>query len=50
MAAGNIAAFDIYIDPKQLAVSHAPFGIRVKLVADGVVHEFEIDLGFTNRQ
>lgn len=50
VAAGNIAAFDIYIDPKQLAVSHAPFGIRVKLVADGVVHEFEIDLGFTNRQ
>lgn len=49
-AAGNIAAFDIYIDPKQTAVSGKPFRIAVKLVADGVVHEFEIDLGFTNRR
>lgn len=50
VAAGNMASFDIYIDPKQSAVSNAPFNIKVKLVADGVVHEFEIDLGFTNRR
>jgi hypothetical protein len=47
--AKNVADFDIYIDPGQLAVSNAPFRIRVRLVADGVVHEFEIDLGFTNK-
>lgn len=47
--AGNIASFDIYIDPKQAAISNAPFAIQVHLVADGVVHEFEIDLGFTNK-
>ena len=44
-----IADFDIYINPKQMAVSDKPFNIKVKLVADGIVHEFEIDLGFTNK-
>jgi hypothetical protein len=44
---GNIADFDIYINPKQAAVSTKPFNIKVQLVADGIVHEFEIDLGFT---
>ena len=45
--AGNIAAFDIYIDPKQAAVSSKPFSIKVQFVADGIVHEFDIDLGYT---
>ena len=45
----DIADFDIYINPKQSAVSDKPFNIQVKLVADGIVHEFEIDLGFTNK-
>jgi hypothetical protein len=45
----NIADFDIYIDPKQAPVSNKPFRIQVKLVADGVVHEFDVDLGFTNK-
>ena len=44
----DIADFDIYINPK-MAVSDKPFNIKVKLVADGIVHEFEIDLGFTNK-
>lgn len=44
---GNIADFDIYINPKQAAVSDKPFSIKVSLVADGIVHEFEIDLGYT---
>lgn len=48
-AAGNVADFDIYIDPKQAAVSTQPFNVRVKLVADGVVHEFEVDLGYTTK-
>lgn len=45
--AGNVADFDIYINPNQAAVSSKPFNIKVQLVADGVVHEFEVDLGFT---
>lgn len=45
--AGNIAGFDIYIDPKQAAVSNKPFNIKAQFVADGIVHEFEVDLGFT---
>lgn len=47
--AGDIADFDIYINPNQAAVSDMPFNIQVKMVANGVVHEFEIDLGFTNK-
>ena len=45
--ARNIADFDIYIDPKQAAVSTSPFKVKVQIVADGIVHEFEIDLGYT---
>lgn len=47
--AGDIADFDIYINPKQMAVGDKPFNIQVKMAANGVVHEFEIDLGFTNK-
>lgn len=43
----DIADFDIYINPSQAAVSSKPFNIRVKLVADGIAHEFDIDLGYT---
>jgi hypothetical protein len=46
-SAGNVADFDIYINPNQAAVSSRPFNIKVQLVADGIVHEFEVDLGFT---
>lgn len=47
--ANDIADYDIYIDPNQAAVSDMPVNIQVKLVANGIVHEFEIDLGFTNK-
>lgn len=47
--ANDIADYDIYIDPAQMAVSDMPVNIQVKLVANGIVHEFEIDLGFTNK-
>ena len=49
LAAGNCAEFDIYINPNQAAVSTKPFKISIKIVADGVVHDFEVDLGFTNK-
>lgn len=49
VAAENIADFDVYINSKQMAVSNTPFNIKVQLVGNGIVHEFEIDLGFTNK-
>ena len=49
MVAGNCASVDVQINEKQAAVSSAPFKIGVRMVADGVVHEFEVDLGFTNK-
>lgn len=45
--AKNMAGFDIFINPNQAAVSTKPFKVRAHFVADGVVHEFEVDLGFT---
>lgn len=47
--ADDIADFDVYIDPAQMAVSDMPVKVQVKLVANGIVHEFEVDLGFTNK-
>lgn len=47
VSAKDIADFDIYINPSQAAVSSKPFNIRVKLVADGITHDFDIDLGYT---
>lgn len=49
VVAGNCASVDVQINEKQAAVSSAPFKIGVRMVADGVVHEFEVDLGFTNK-
>jgi hypothetical protein len=49
VAADDIADFDTYINPSQMAVSDDPFTVQVKLVANGIVHEFEVDLGFTNK-
>lgn len=47
VVAGNIQDFDIYINPSQSAVSTNPFTIKVQLLVNGIVHEFEVDLGFT---
>lgn len=49
VSADNISGYDLYINPSQMAVSQAPFSIQVTMVADGVVNEFDVDLGFTNK-
>lgn len=49
ITAGNCAAFDIYISEKQAAVSTQPFSVKCKIVADGIAHEFDVNLGFTNK-
>lgn len=47
--ANDVSDFDVYIDPSQAAVSDKPFEVQIKLVANGIVHEFSVDLGFTNK-
>ena len=49
VASDDISGYDIYINPSQKAVSDKPFQVQAKMVANGVVHAFEIDLGFTNK-
>lgn len=49
VSAGNISDFDIYINPNQAAVSDKPFAVKVQLVADGIVNEFEVSLGLTSK-
>ena len=49
VGAGTISAFDIYINPEQSAVSNKPLLIRIQLVAHGIVHEFDVDLGYTTQ-
>lgn len=46
---GNCADVGVIIDEKQAAVSTKPFKIRVRVVADGIAHEFDVELGFTNK-
>ena len=47
--ANDVSDFDVYIDSSQAAVSDKPFEVQIKLVANGIVHEFSVDLGFTNK-
>ena len=47
--ARNCAEFNVTINPQQAAVSYKPFQIGITIVADGIVHEFDVDLGFTNK-
>ena len=49
VSANDCADYDIYINPEQAAVSDMPYSIQIKMVANGIVHEFEVDLGFTNK-
>ncbi|UGU15211.1 DUF2586 domain-containing protein [Sinomicrobium kalidii] len=44
----EISGFEVYIDPEQVVNDEAPVQVKAKIVADGIVHEFEIDLGLTN--
>lgn len=43
----EISGFDFFIDRKQIVVDETPVKGKVKIVIDGIVHEFDIDLGLT---
>lgn len=49
MKADEISGFDFYINPKQYVNDDNPIVAKAQIVMDGIVHEFDIDLGLTNQ-
>jgi Protein of unknown function (DUF2586) len=48
ITADEISGFDVYIDEKQVVTETAPAKVKATIVADGIVHEFEVAVGLTN--
>jgi hypothetical protein len=48
VADDEISGFEVFINPNQVVNSSQPVKITAKVVADGIVHEFEVALGLTN--
>lgn len=46
---GEISGYGLFLDAQQYPDEQAPFKIRASIVAHGIVHEFEVDLGLTNK-
>ena len=44
----EISGFETNIDYKQIVNSTAPVKVKASIVADGIVHEFEVAVGLTN--
>lgn len=44
----EISGFDVSIDEKQIVNNTSPVKVKALIVADGIVHEFEVALGLTN--
>lgn len=45
----EISGFDFYINPKQVLSEEQPLKIKGNLVVDGIVFEFDVDLGLTDK-
>lgn len=48
-AAGNIDGKDIYINPAQAPSESTPMSVKGQLVVGKIVHEFDVDLGLTDK-
>jgi len=48
-AAGNIDGKDIYINPAQAPSETTPMTVKGQLVVGKIVHEFDVDLGLTDK-
>lgn len=48
VSADEISGFDVFIDDKQVVNNTSPVKVKALIVADGIVHEFEVALGLTN--
>ncbi|MCZ2393413.1 MAG: DUF2586 domain-containing protein [Chitinophagales bacterium] len=44
----EISGYETYIDPKQLVNETSPLQVNATVVMDGIVHEFDVDLGLAN--
>lgn len=48
MTDDDISGFQVSIDHKQIVNSTQPVKVKALIVADGIVHEFEVAVGLTN--
>lgn len=44
----EISGFDTYINPSQVVNNTQPVTVKATIVADGIVHKFEVAVGLTN--
>lgn len=44
----EISGFKATIDPRQVVNSTSPVNVKAQIVADGIVHEFNVAIGLTN--
>ena len=49
VSAGNIEDVDVYINPAQAPSEATPLSVKVRLVVGRIVHEFDVNLGLTNK-
>lgn len=47
--AGNIDGYDVYISPEQNPTEDVPLAVKGQLVVGKIVHEFDVDLGLTDK-
>jgi hypothetical protein len=45
----EISGFDFYINPNQTLSEDDPLSVKGQIVVDGIVFEFEVDLGLTDK-
>jgi hypothetical protein len=49
LIADEISGSSVYINPKQIVNEDNPVKIRVMVVSDDIAHEFDVELGLTNK-
>lgn len=48
VANDEVSGYEVYINPKQVVNSTEPVKVKASIVADGIVHAFEVAVGLTN--
>lgn len=49
VSAGNIDDSEVYINPAQVVNETSPMNIKARVQVGDIVHEFDVDLGLTNK-
>lgn len=47
LTADEISGYDTYIDPTQIVDDFNPLQVKISVVKDGIIHEMDIDLGYS---